>query len=538
MKTITISLALAITALFSSFTQAHHSFAATFTDERKSTIVGTVNNFSFRNPHVLVYVDVTNDDGSVTEWISEGASATSMRSRGWSADTLEEGQMVRISGDATHDGTPMTSIDYVELLDPTSLAVLSRIGEGAAFGQAYQPEIADSIPLTLADGRPNLSSAWSNRTTRNTRPGQFASVSLNATGQELQDNFNLANDAQVFCDPVGLIRQVVTPHPVRISQFEDHVVLEYEEFGGYRKVYFDGRDAKGINTHYGDSIARYESDTLIIETSNLLANQATNQGYRLTDEALVTEIYSRSDDANDGTRLHLQMTIQDPAHLAEDLVYDMLYADQGNYEFIENDCQPPLRERTEVHPAMNFFLTSNGSGDGANLGGLDGADAHCTALAASVGQQDKNWVAYLSTTGADGVNARDRIADAGPFYNASGVPVAVDVDDLHSDTNNLTKITSLNEFGNIVNGRGDSPNRHDVLTGSDLQGMAVNDGSDTTCNNWTSNSEGTALVGHFDREGGGDNPTSWNSAHISRGCSPSDLQRSGGDGLFYCFATP
>ena len=216
----------------------------------------------------------------------------------------------------------------------------------------------------------------------------------------------------------------------------------------------------------------------------------------------------------------------------------MLYADQGNYEFIENDCQPPLRERTEVHPEMNFFLTSNGSGDGANLGGLEGADAHCTALAANVGQEDKKWVAYLSTTGANGVNARDRIAGAGPFYNASGVPIAVDVDDLHSDTNTLVKTTSLNELGNIVNGRGDSPNRHDVLTGSDLQGMAVNNGSDTTCNNWTSNSEGAALVGHFDREGGGDNPTSWNSAHPSRGCSPSDLQRSGGDGLFYCFATP
>ena len=537
MKRITASLTLLITFLFSGFSHAHHSFSATFTDERKSTIQGVVADFSFRNPHVLIYVEVTNEDGSTTEWISEGSSATSMRSRGWSADTLQEGQMVRISGDATHDGTPMTSIDYVEILDPSSLAVVSRLGEGNASGNAYQPEIADSLPLTLTDGRPNLSSAWSNRTTRNTRPGQFESVSLNSTGQALQDIFNIANDAQVFCDPVGLVRQTVTPHPLRISQFEDHVVLEYEEFGGYRKVYFDDREVKGIHTHYGDSIARYEGDKLIIETSNLLTNQATNQGYRLTNDAIVTEVYSRSD-SDQGTQLLLQMTIEDPAHLAEDLVYNMLYADQGNYEFIENDCQPPLRQRTEVHAEMNFFLTSNGSGDGANLGGLEGADAHCLALATNVGQGDKNWVAYLSTTGANGVNARDRIAGAGPFYNASGVPVAVNVDDLHSDTNTLVKTTSLNEFGNIVNGRGDSPNRHDVLTGSDLQGMAVNDDSDTTCNNWTSNSEGAALVGHFDREGGGDNPTSWNSAHPSRGCSPADLQRSGGDGLFYCFATP
>jgi hypothetical protein len=184
--------------------------------------------------------------------------------------------------------------------------------------------------------------------------------------------------------------------------------------------------------------------------------------------------------------------------------------------------------------SMSFFLTSNGPGDGANLGGLDGADAHCRKLAAAVGAGDKNWRAYLSTTGSGGVDARDRIG-SGPWHNAKGVQVAADVDHLHSDSNNLTKETQLDEQGRVVNGRGDSPNRHDILSGSTLDGRADNSGGDTTCGNWTSNADGSALVGHHDRTGGGANPTSWNSAHGSRGCSQANLQGTGGDGLFYCF---
>lgn len=186
---------------------------------------------------------------------------------------------------------------------------------------------------------------------------------------------------------------------------------------------------------------------------------------------------------------------------------------------------------------MNFFLTSAGPGDGANLGGLDGADAHCAALAEAAGVSGKTWRAYLSTTGGDTpVNARDRIGD-GPWVNANGVQVASDVDDLHSENNKLGKEGSLSESGEEINGRGDSPNRHDILTGSDLMGMAFTDGADHSCGDWTSNSaDGSAQVGHHDRTGGGENPTSWNNAHPSRGCGQADLQGTGGDGLFYCFA--
>jgi len=186
---------------------------------------------------------------------------------------------------------------------------------------------------------------------------------------------------------------------------------------------------------------------------------------------------------------------------------------------------------------MSFFLTSKGPGDGANLGGLAGADAHCQALAESVGASGKTWRAYLSTSGESAVNARDRIG-SGPWTAANGVQVAQDVDDLHSDNNKLSKENSLGENGEPINGRGDSPNRHDILTGSNLDGTAFSDGEDHTCRNWTySGSEGSAQVGHHDRTGGGGNPTSWNNAHGSRGCSQSDLQGTGGDGLYYCFAT-
>jgi hypothetical protein len=188
--------------------------------------------------------------------------------------------------------------------------------------------------------------------------------------------------------------------------------------------------------------------------------------------------------------------------------------------------------------SMTFFITSAGPGDGANLGGLAGADQHCQELASAVGAGDLEWRTYLSTIDDDGkpaVNARDRIG-SGPWYNVQGVMVAESVDDLHSENNNLTKETVLTENGNMVNGRGDQPNMHDILTGSELDGTAYTGEGYSNCGNWTSNGEGSARVGHHDRTGGGQNPTSWNSAHGSRGCSQANLQGTGGNGLFYCFA--
>ena len=194
---------------------------------------------------------------------------------------------------------------------------------------------------------------------------------------------------------------------------------------------------------------------------------------------------------------------------------------------------PALAQNT---PNISFFITSAGSGNGANLGGLAGADAICQRLAAAVGAGSKTWRAYLSTSASGNqtaVNARDRIG-RGPWQNAKGVVVAQNVDELHSDKNKLGKENSLTEKGAMVNGRGDTPNTHDILTGSGLDGRALPGAS--TCNNWTSAGAGSAQVGHHDKQGGGDNPTSWNSAHASSGCSQPNLVSTGGAGLFYCFA--
>ena len=192
---------------------------------------------------------------------------------------------------------------------------------------------------------------------------------------------------------------------------------------------------------------------------------------------------------------------------------------------------------------MSFFVTSVVVGKGGDLGGLAGADAHCTMLAQAAGSTGKIWRAYLSTQARPGqpaVSARDRIG-TGPWYNAKGQPISLNQAELHGDTlemaqrgSNLFKQSALTEKGQVVPGAGDTPNTHDVLTGSQPDGRAYTDNMDHTCNNWTSSAMGSAQVGHSDRTGGGN--TSWNSAHASRGCSQQDLVATGGAGLFYCFA--
>ena len=190
---------------------------------------------------------------------------------------------------------------------------------------------------------------------------------------------------------------------------------------------------------------------------------------------------------------------------------------------------------------MTFFVTSAGPGKGADLGGLAGADAYCQSLAGAAGATAKAWHAYLSTQGAGAVNARDRIG-AGPWTNAKGVVIAKSVDDLHSAANNLTKATALNEKGGIVNGRGDTPNTHDIITGSTPEGRAFAGEADMTCKNFTSSTAGTVMLGHSDRTGLDESVAakSWNASHPSRGpgggCAQDDLKSTGGAGLFYCFA--
>jgi hypothetical protein len=204
-----------------------------------------------------------------------------------------------------------------------------------------------------------------------------------------------------------------------------------------------------------------------------------------------------------------------------------------------------LADSAEAQPSgMSFFITSTGPGKGGDLGGLEGADRQCQMLAQAAGAGNRTWRAYLSTqvtAAVQAVNARDRIG-SGPWQNAKGEVIAQNVEDLHSANNKISKQTALNEKGEMVNGRGDTPNRHDILTGSQVDGRAFPAGDDRTCRNWTSSTQGAAMVGHHDRQGlRDDEPSkSWNTSHPSRGsdggCSQADLRSTGGDGLFYCFA--
>jgi hypothetical protein len=206
-------------------------------------------------------------------------------------------------------------------------------------------------------------------------------------------------------------------------------------------------------------------------------------------------------------------------------------------------AQNPAPAQQQPTAPMTFFITSVGKGDGANLGGLAGADAHCLSLAEAAGAHlpaGRAWRAYLSGIAADGkpIHARERIG-AGPWHNARGALIAKDVADLHGDIvrdrNQINKLNALSEKGQPVNGAGDTPNVHDILTGSDWEGRALPGTLDTTCSNWTSNAAtGSAMVGHHDRTGGGS--TSWNYAHPSRGCGQANLVATGGAGLLYCFA--
>lgn len=190
-------------------------------------------------------------------------------------------------------------------------------------------------------------------------------------------------------------------------------------------------------------------------------------------------------------------------------------------------------------PNMSFFVTSTNLGKGGDLGGLEGADRHCQELAQAVGAGSKTWHAYLSTqptNGAPAVNARDRIG-TGPWYNAKGVEIAANLNELHSDNYyKINKTTALTEKGNFVNGRGDTPNQHDMLTGSQHDGTAFPAGEDKTCHNWTSSSEGSAIVGHTDLIGNTRGPNFWNFSHSTPGCSVANLAKVGGAGFFYCFA--
>lgn len=349
-----IRMATVCATLFVGSVSAHHSFQATFKSDEEISVEGVVTDFRFKNPHVLIYMDVTNDDGSVTNWMSEGGSATGLRRRGWDRDSVPNGELVRITGNSTHDGSPMVSIQTVEFLDPESKMVVRTLGEERGSGGmgmgGEQPQEPQFVRLKLNDGRVNLTGAWLQirGAGRRGRPEELDGVPpFSEQGQALQSAYDRANDPQVFCEPPGVVRQAgFTPHPLKITQNDNHVVIEYEEYGGRRVVYLGGQlPPPGPKSHLGDSVARYEGDALVIETVNLLGNPSHPWGYQVSDQATTVEVYTRADDEALGSIVRTEMTVTDPVNLTEPWVLrrDKVYSE--GYEFIENECRAPLRAR-------------------------------------------------------------------------------------------------------------------------------------------------------------------------------------------------
>ena len=355
-----------------------------------------------------------------------------MRRTGWSANTLKAGDIIRITGNPTRDGSPMVSLEKGELVDPETKVAnpLTREGGGNA-----QNALAVNAPLEIKPGIPNLSGSWANNS-RKVRQGPPAppDMKFNEAGAALQASYDLSTDAQVFCDPPGLVRQAgFTPHPIKITQHDDRVVFDYEEYGGHREVYFNPPPASGIKTHLGDSVAWYEDGALKIESKNLLSNLISPEGNRLSDQTTVLETYRRNDNEQDGAVLAAEIVVNDPMYLTAPVTMTKAKTLVEGYEMIKNECYAPLRERIAVSPYMSFFVTS-----ATMKGELTQADTdtQCEALASTVSAGGREWRAYL------GASDRERIG-SGPWYNAKGVPVGINVDELHSEPRYLQPVRYL-----------------------------------------------------------------------------------------------
>lgn len=335
--------------------RAHHSFYGTFDTGKKTEVTGVVTEFHFFNPHVSVYFDVTNSDGSITRWMSEGNAASNYTRLGWTPATLKKGDVVRISGDATRDGSPMVTLGKLELLDGKDRSVMRVLTETQ---RGTQPAAASRVAVQslsprLNDGRPNLSGTWT-EADHQRFPGP--SVPYNEAGKALQASARIADDPQIFCEPPGLVRQVAsTPHAIRITQQTDRVLIDYEEYGGHRDIPLAAKGpssaAKGAaatphgKSRLGTAIARYEGDALVIETTNLLGSWISPHGDQFSDQTTTVETYRRSDDPQAGPMLSMSFVANDPLYLRSAFTFNKARRYAGDYQFIPNECRAPLRSR-------------------------------------------------------------------------------------------------------------------------------------------------------------------------------------------------
>jgi hypothetical protein len=331
-----------IVALWVAPANAHHSFAGTFTDEI-IVVEGAVERVKFTNPHVIIYFAVTDEAGKETTWLAEGESATVMRNAGWDKEILSKGDLIRVTGPSTRNGSPMVSMlkpGSVELLDPVTGLVVGSLGSE----EAEQATIM--LPLQLANGWPNMTGAWTGEATGKVgRPIEnVPPFAFNEAGATIQAEFDPANDPQRRCEPPGLVRQAAfTPHPVRIQQFSDRVLILYEEYAGVREIYFDDRDhISDEKTHLGQSIAHYDGQKLIIESKNLSPNLSATNGNLLSDQTTTVETYYREDLADGGAVLKMDLVATDPGYLTAPWRFTWGKYGEDDYEFIKVECEVPL----------------------------------------------------------------------------------------------------------------------------------------------------------------------------------------------------
>jgi len=352
-----------VIAFVCSSVQAHHSNAASYIDEI-ITVEGTVDQYLFRNPHVVVYFNVTNEVGETVRWMSEGAAATGLRLAGWNEDTLLKGDLIRITGKAGRNNKPMISLSDVSKIDPATGAQISNINLERSVIAPADPDSEDfSYPATRENGIVNLTGIWTQGGEYDPEPSFLLNEApvFSAAGQAIQDTIQAINDPQyVQCEPAGLIRQAAfTPHPVRITQYDDRVTFEYEEYAGERVVYLDDREYADFNENeryrLGRYTARYDEESFVIESDLLQSSWSGIFGQVTSEETTVVETYTRGFDEKWGPYLHMSMIINDPVNLAEpwEMFWDKFYTVKNftgterdnvqlDYEMVPVECQIPF----------------------------------------------------------------------------------------------------------------------------------------------------------------------------------------------------
>ncbi len=326
---------------------AHHSASAAFT-ESSIAVEGVVTEFNFTNPHMNILFDVTDEDGETTQWMASASAANLLRRQGWTRDTIQAGQYLRMTGRETRDGSPMLWIQDDSVITELNSSDGSFVRNVQGESDYQDPVASVPLSLTFGDGRPNLTGIWGRGRAGGMGMGMGGNAPpFNELGAAMQAEFDPISDPAVGCKDPGLVRQAgFTPHPVEMTQNDDHVILEYEEYGGRRVIYLDGRGPQSAeHTNLGHSVGSYDGDMLVIETTRLLGNYTSPSGNPLSDQTTTVETYRRMDDPDTGAVLAMEMVIADPGHLSTPWMLGWQKTYTPGYKFIEVECIVPFTYR-------------------------------------------------------------------------------------------------------------------------------------------------------------------------------------------------